>query len=106
MNNRMTNSYGNQILMHICFMSLSWFMGCVTAVYFMFLILPITLPYAVSKLTLEKKLLVNDKITTSCQKLYQKLQTTKLMIYEISKSVRLTSFEKPTFVISFNPLQV
>ena len=46
MNNRMTNSYGSQILMHVCFMFLSWFMGSVTAVHFILLILPITLPYA------------------------------------------------------------
>ena len=87
---------------------LSWFMGCVTAVYFIFLILLITLPYAIWNLTLEKKLLVNDKITTSCPtnllSVISKVANNKTD--DFWKSFRLTSFEKPTFAIRFNLLQV
>ena len=39
---------------------------CTATVVFHFFILPLTSPYAVSNLTLAKKQLLNDKITTSC----------------------------------------
>ena len=81
-------------------MFLSWFMGCVTAVYFIFLLFPITLPYALWNLTLEKKLLVNDKITTSCP-------TNLLRIISKVANNKTDDFWKThiIFAIRFNVLQ-
>ena len=81
-------------------MFLSWFMGCVTAVYFIFLLFPITLPYALWNLTLETKLLVNDKITTSCP-------TNLLRIISKVANNKTDDFWKThiIFAIRFNVLQ-